>query len=522
MTRPCRRSDLPVKYRGELEGHSMPRKLREDLSSAEFKRVSDETTMLLQQHFAAIRNAKVFPGKKPSEIAKSLEEPLPVKPQDPVRIIREVRDKILPNSTQLGSPRYFGFVNGSGTMMSCFADEIAAAINPNTGIWKAAPAASEVERLVVRWLAEMIGYDTRCGGILESGGTMANVTAIATALHDKAGYDIVNEGLQSPQRTGKFVLYMSDHEGHSSVVKAAQLLGLGRNSVRRVKSRDDFTMDTGSLEEMINQDAQAGNRPFCVVGQVGSINVGVVDPLREIARVCNENDIWFHADGSVGAFGRIIPRKAHLFDGLELTDSVTLDPHKWLYVSYACGCVLVKDPEKLRKTFTLLSSYLRGILPTEYSGLDYLEYGPQMSRGFTALKLWMSIKQYGVEGYRKLLERNVELAEYFDGLVNASEEFEPMCKPVLQIYCFRYNPSRVRGPGLQIADLNRLNQMIVDETQLTGDAFMMTTSIRGNIAIRICITNHRTTRRDIDLTFATIRRVARRLAKDVIPSVQSL
>src|SRR5438445_211963 len=412
MTRPCRRSDLPVKYRGELEGHSMPRKLREDLSSAEFKRVSDETTRLLQEHFAAIRTAKVFPGKKPSEIAKSLEEPLPVKPQDPVKIIREVKDKLLPNSTQLGSPRYFGFVNGSGTMMSCFADEIAAAINPNAGIWKAAPAASEVERIVVRWLAEMIGYDTRCGGILESGGTMANVTAIATALHDKAGYDIVNEGLQSPQRTGKFVLYMSDHEGHSSVVKAAELLGLGRSSVR---------------------------------------------------------------------------------------------------------CVTVKDPDKLRKACTLLAASLRGILPTEYSRLDYLEYGPQMSRGFTALKLWMSIKQYGVEGYRRLLERNVELAEYFDRLVKASEEFEPMCKPVLQIYCFRYNPSRVRGPGLQTADLNRLNQMIVDETQLTGQAFVMTTSIRGNIAIRVCITNHRTTRRDIDITFATIRRVARRLAKDVIP-----
>jgi glutamate/tyrosine decarboxylase-like PLP-dependent enzyme len=357
----------------------------------------------------------------------------------------------------------------------------------------------------------MVGFDPNCGGILTSGGTMANVVALATALHDKAGYDIVNEGLQSPNRKGMFTLYMSDHEGHSSVVKAAQLLGLGRRSVRRVKSNEDFTMDVRSLDELVRKDADEGNIPFCAVGQVGSINVGVVDPLREISRVCSRHSLWFHADGACGAFGRIIPRKKELFDGLELADSVTLDPHKWLYISYECGGVLVKDPEKLRNSFTLLAPYLRGILPTDYTGQDYLEYGPQMSRGFRALKVWMTLKQYGVEKYAKLLERNVAQAEYLDRLVRASRDFEPLCKPVLQMYCFRYNPRA--GKHRDDAYLNKLNQRIVDETQLTGKAFLMTTSIRGKTAIRFSITNHRTTNADVKLTFETLSRIARKLSR---------
>ncbi len=489
----------------------MGRELDVDMRPAEFRAVANETTEMLVKFFSKTKSARVFPGKRPSDIQRLLSEPLPQKPQNPLEIIREIEKKIIPNSTLLGSPRYFGFVNGSGTMMSVFGDEIAAALNQNTGAWKPAPAATELERVVIRWFAEMIGFDPKTGGLLLSGGTMANVTALATALHEKAEYDIINEGLQSDKRKGKFLLYMSDHEGHSSIVKAAQLLGLGRNSVRRVESKEDFTMDVAALEEMVEKDAREGNRPFCVVGQVGSINVGIIDPLREMASVCNRHGLWFHADGACGAFGRIVPRKAHLFEGLELADSVTLDPHKWLYVSYECGCVLVKDSEKLRNSFTLLAPYLRGILPTQYSGLDYLEYGPQMSRGFRALKVWMSLKQYGVEGYRNLLERNIALAEYLDELVRKSEEFEALCKPVLQMYCFRFRPKR--GRALSENDLNNLNQRIVDATQLTGKAFLMTTSIRGKTALRLSITNHRTTKKDIDTTFQTLRSIGRRLSK---------
>jgi aromatic-L-amino-acid/L-tryptophan decarboxylase len=481
-----------------------------DLSPDEFRATSDETRDVLLDLFQNIRSARVFPGRKPAEIRALLSEPLPMKPQTPRSIIKEVKEKIIPNSTLVGSPRYFGFVMGSGTTMSVFGDAISAAINQNPGVWKAGPAATELERVVIRWFAEMTGYDKDAAGILTSGATMANVAGIAAGLRDKAAYDIASEGLQSEKRKGRFLLYMSDHEGHSSVVKAAQLLGLGRDSVRRVKSNEDFTMDVRSLEEMVNNDARQGNLPFCVVAQVGSINLGVVDPLKEIARVCSRRGLWFHADGACGAFGRIIPRKAKLFDGLELADSITLDPHKWLYVSYDCGCLLVKNPAKLRSTFTQHAAYLKGILPTEYTGLDYHELGPQMSRGFRALKVWMSLKQIGVERYRRLMERDVALVEHLDELVRRSDEFEPLCKPVLQMYSFRYVPRRRK---MTEKELDSLNQRIVDEAQLTGEAFLMSTSIRGKTALRLSITNHRTTESDVDRTFDLLRDLGRKLSR---------
>ena len=487
----------------------MPDELEVDLNRAEFRAVDREAERILLEFFEGIGKKPVFPGRKPSEIQRLLSEPLPRKPQPPLKILKEVERKIIPNSTLVGSPRYFGFVMGSGTSMSVFGDAMAAAINQNPGVWKASPAATELERIVVRWFAEMIGYDPGAAGILTSGATMANVTAMAAALQHMAGYDFANEGLQSDRRKGRFLVYMSDHEGHSSVVKAAQLLGLGRDAVRRVKSRDDFTMDVGGLEEAVEKDAREGDTPFCVVAQVGSINAGVVDPLREISRVCTTHKLWFHADGACGAFGRIIPRKANLFDGLELADSVSLDPHKWLFVSYECGCLLVRDPEKLRSAFTQHAAYLKGILPTEYTGLDYHEYGPQMSRGFMALKVWMSLKQIGVDRYSKLLENDVALVEYLDGLVRGSDEFEPLCKPVLQMYCFRFVPKSKR---LSEAELNSLNQRIVDEAQLTGKVFLMTTSIWGKTALRLSVTNHRTRKKDIDLTFDLLRSIGRRLS----------
>jgi aromatic-L-amino-acid/L-tryptophan decarboxylase len=481
-----------------------------DLTPAEFRAASKDTTEALLDLYRNVRSARVFPGKKPSELRALLSEPLPKKAQSPRRIIREVREKIIPNSTLVGSPRFFGFVMGSGTMMSVFGDAISAALNQNPGVWKAGPAATELERVVIRWFSEMVGYNRDAGGILTSGATMANVAGIAAGLHDKAGYDIASEGLQSDRRKGRFLLYMSDHEGHSSVVKAAQLLGLGKESVRRVRSNDDFTMDTGNLEDMVEADVRGGDHPFCVVAQVGSINVGAVDPLREIARICSRHNLWFHADGACGAFGRIIPRKAKLFDGLELADSITLDPHKWLYVSYDCGCLLVKDPAKLKSAFTQHAAYLKGILPTEYTGLDYHEYGPQMSRGFRALKVWMSLKQVGVERYRLLLERDVALVEHLDDLVRRSEEFEPLCKPVLQMYSFRYVPRR---PKLSEKELDSLNQRIVDEAQLTGEVFLMSTSIRGRTALRLSITNHRTTVEDIDRTFNLLGSLGRKISR---------
>lgn len=497
-----------------------------DLGSDEFRELGYRAVDMIADYFEGIRDYPVFPGKAQSEIETEFVEELPESGQDPAAILDEWTDRVLPNATHLGSPRYFGYVNGSGTMMSVLAEALAASVNMNAGGWKPAPAATEIERRTVRWVAQMIGYPTGCGGMFTGGGTMANLTAIVTGLRATVGRDTKARGHGTPTGRGRYTIYMSDHEGHSSIYRVAEVLGLGSEAVRLVQSRDDFTMDVDALEARLDRDAANGDIPFCVVAQVGSINVGAIDPLEPIARVCEERDLWFHADGACGAFGAILPEKRPQYAGLERADSVTLDPHKWLYIPYECGCVLVRDPDLLPRAFHMHAAYLEGIRRTPYEGLDFFEASPKMSRGFKALKLWMTLKHYGVEGYRTLLGQNVLCTEHLDARVRQADDFVALHEPNLNLYSFQYAPPDLRetgtGPGESQEAIDRyldeLNQRIADEIQLSGVAFVMTTSIHGRTVLRLSICSHRTTLEDIDRTFEALREIGRREDRRLRPS----
>jgi aromatic-L-amino-acid/L-tryptophan decarboxylase len=490
-----------------------------DLPPETFRQLGYRVVDMIADYYSSLRERPVFPGRTGKEVAESFNEPLPLVGQDPRAILEEWEQKILPNATHLGSPRYFGYVNGSGSMMAALAEALAASVNMNVGAWKPAPAATEIERQTISWLAELLAYPTSCGGLFTSGGTMANFTALLTALRDRAPYDTTRDGLQGNGRMGRFLIYMADHEGHVSIVRVADILNLGRNAIRLVPSGEDLTMDPGALAEMVQSDRARGDIPFCVVAQVGSINTGRIDPLPEIARVCAENNLWLHADGANGAFGRLLEGHESLYQGLELADSITVDPHKWLGIPYECGCVLVRDPEKLRRAFSMSAPYLRGTLPTEYTGLDYLEYGPQMSRGFRALKVWMALKHYGLSGYRRLLAQSVHCARHLDRLVRDSAEFEAIHEPQLFIYAFRYAPQRYRDAARLSAEslkrvnayLDRLNQQIADEIQASGIAFIMTSSVKGRTVLRMSICSHRTTPADIETVFSALCEIGRAL-----------
>lgn len=490
-----------------------------DLSPEAFRDLGYQVVDMIADYLATIRDVPVFPQTTAEDVAQVFDEPLPEDGQDPQAVVEAFTEQILPHTTHLGSPRYFGFVNGSGTHIGILAEAMAAALNMNTGGWKASPAATEVERRTLAWLAELIGYAPESGGLLTSGGTMANVTAIATALRTTARYDLMAHGLQDPQRTGSFRLYMSDHEGHVSIKRVADLLNLGRDAIRRVPSHADFTMDVAALERMIEADKARGDWPFCVVAQAGSINVGAIDPLDDIARVCREQGLWFHVDGACGAVGAMLPKKKALYRGMEKADSVTLDPHKWLYIPYECGAVLVRQSEKLRQAFSMAASYLQGTLPTERTGYQFFERGPQMSRGFRALKLWMTLKHYGAEGYRKLLRQNNRCAVHLDALVRAADDFEALHEPTLYIYSFRYAPPKYRARAAQSAEdraavdayLDVLNQRIADAIQASGFAFLMTTQIHGRTVLRLSICSHRTTPADIEAVFAKLRALGEEL-----------
>lgn len=477
----------------------------------EFRRLGYRVIDMIAGYYDALDDLPVFPARSSADIAVCFNEPLPQEGQPASAILDEWSEKVLPNSTHIGSPRYFGFVMGSGAMIATLAEALAAAVNTNAGGWKPAPAATEIERQTIAWLAELIGYPTTCGGLFTSGGTMANFTALLTALRNTAPYDTTTQGLQATERAGRFLIYMADHEGHVSITRVADMLNLGRHAVRRVPSRDDFTLAPAALEAMIAQDKAQGDIPFCVVAQVGSINTGAIDPLDAIADICARHGLWFHADGACGAVGRMLPDKAPQYSGLERADSVTLDPHKWLFMPYECGGVLVRNPEKLRRAFSMSAPYLQGTLPSEYTGLDYFEYGPQMSRGFRALKVWMTLKHYGVDGYRRLLAQGVRCAGRLDELVRASADFEAMHEPNLFIYSFRFVPRRLRTGAhsngsedneLAVnAYLDWLNQRIADAIQASGLAFVMTSTVRGHTVLRLSICSHRTTLGDIETVF---------------------
>lgn len=487
-----------------------------DMDIPEFKKLGYAVIDDIANYYSTIAEQRIISGSSSKEIEQVFKEDLPIEGQQAGEIIEEWNTRVLPHVTHLGSPRYFGFVNGSGNMISVLADALATSVNMNSGGWKAGPAATEIERKTIAWIAELINYPTTCGGLLVGGGTIANFSAILTALRNTADYNSTEEGLQSSNRKGNYTLYMSDHEGHISIVKAVDMQNLGRNCIRRVPGNEDLSMNTKALEKMIDEDRLAGFIPFCVVAQVGSINVGVIDPLEDIARICAERGLWFHADGACGAVGAMLPELKYLYKGLDKADSVTLDPHKWLYIPYECGCLLVKDPQKLKRTFSIAAPYLQGTLDTDYKGLDYFEYGPQMSRGFNALKLWMSIKHHGKEGYQKLLRQNISCAKHLHQLVLGSADFIPMHEPVLFIYSFRFFPAELRetaNPNIN-RYLDIMNQKITDAIMASGFAFIMTSKIRGHIVIRLSICSHRTRLEDIEEVYNYLEKIGAEIYKE--------
>lgn len=505
-----------------------------DLPTDDFRRLGHRTVDMIAEYFDQLPELPVFPPRGSAEVEAIFQEALPEVGQDADGILDEWTEKILPNLTHIGSPRYFGFVNGSGTMMAILAEALAASVNQNVGAWKPAPAATEIERRTVSWLAELIGYEPACGGLFVSGGTAANFTAMVTALrHAALDGDPSNaaQQLAQPSVRSRMRLYLSDHEGHVSLKRCAELLNLGPDAVRLVPSRADFTMDVVALESMLDADSSRGDLPFCVVGQAGSINIGAIDPLEEIARVCRERGLWFHVDGASGAVGAMLPEQRPLYRGMEQADSITLDPHKWLYIPYECGCVLVRDGEHLRRAFSMTAPYLRGAAPSRYTGLDYLEYGPQMSRGFLALKVWMTLKHYGASGYRTLLRQNLQCAEHLHRLVQASDDFQVLHKPTLFIYSFRYAPRRYRAyvarrpnHSARIEEhLDRINQQMADELQSSGLAFVMTSAINGRRVLRFSICSHRTRLDDIERVFGALSYLGDKLDRestfDLAPAV---
>jgi aromatic-L-amino-acid decarboxylase len=479
------------------------------LDGEEFVRVGHRAVEIAAAHLGGIAAGPVFQPMRPEERQALLDLPLPEEGIAPDAILDIFRHTILPHPMGNGHPRFFGWVNSPPAPLGALAELLAAALDPSCA--GGDHAAIYLERTVVRWIMELVGFPTEGSmGLLVSGGSMATLTALAAARQWAAGQDgrdVRADGVGAWADT--LVLYTTP-EAHSSIQKAVELLGLGARRIRHVPIDAAFRMDVSALRAAIAADRAAGLRPFCVVASAGTVGTGAIDPLDAIADVCAEQDLWLHVDGAYGAVGILDPAVAARYAGLARVHSLALDPHKWLSVPVECGCVLARDGALLRATFSLVPPYIQTEEGKGFGGLPwYSEYGFQQTRGFRALKLWMVMQHAGRAGLAAHVARHNALALHLARLIADAPDLELMAPVTLSIVCFRYVPDNLRGDD---ARLDELNKRIMQAVQAGGEAFITNAVLDGRFCLRACILHYATTEEDIAALVEIVRRTGSRCA----------
>ena len=463
----------------------------------------------------ALPRGPVTRNESPSEIRKALDltGPLPESGMEAGPLLSQTAQLLFAHSLFNAHPRFFGYITASPAPIGILGDFLAAALNPNVGAWTLSPAATEIESQTVRWIASFIGYPENCGGLLVSGGNMANFVCMLAARAAKAGWNVREHGV-SGDTGGKLRLYCSA-ETHTWIQKAADLSGLGTSSIRWIPTDKKLRMDVAALRRQIEADIAAGDSPSFVVGTAGSVSTGAIDPLREIGAVCKEFGMWFHVDGAYGGFAAALPDSSDDLRGLSQADSVAVDPHKWLYAPLEAGCALVRDSEALRAAFAYHPPYYH----FEEKATNYVDFGPQNSRGFRALKVWLALKQVGAGGYRKMIADDIRLSQVLAQLVNRNEELEFMTQD-LSITTFRYVPLGLKTSSEEehtARYLDKINCEILDRLQRGGEAFVSNAMIDSRYVLRACIVNFHTSMADVEALPEIVVRIGRAVDAELRP-----
>ncbi|GAC1705351.1 MAG: aspartate aminotransferase family protein [Flavisolibacter sp.] len=443
--------------------------------------------------------------KPPQEVKNSFDHPVPEHGKEIDSIYASFTKNILPYRKGSIHPRYFSWVEGTGTITGVLADMLSSAMNSNLGIGD--HSAIYVERQVINWCKQMVGFPLSSSGSVVSGGSIANITALVVARNACQEGVIKKQGLWAQEV--QLVMYCST-ETHNCLFKAAEIIGIGADYIRQIPVNEHYEINISLLEDQIKKDRESGFLPFCIVGNAGTVNTGAIDALELLADLCRKESIWFHVDGAIGALVNLVEEYQPRLKGMERADSIAFDLHKWLYINYEAGCVLIKDAHIHKNAFLQQSNYLlrheRGLSAGPES---FSNYGLELSRNFKSLKVWMSIQEHGINKYARLIKQNIAQAFYMQDKILTNLKLEMLTSVSLNIVCYRFNPGNLNSNRL-----NHINKEILMRMQEQGIAAPSYTILKNQYAIRLSITNHRTTKIDLDKVISATIEIGETIMKE--------
>ncbi|WP_395011966.1 pyridoxal phosphate-dependent decarboxylase family protein [Undibacterium sp.] len=474
-----------------------------DYSQQELQTILQKTTALVLDQYAKVDQQEGFHHFPQGEVASWFDEPLPLTGCDALDLLDLVKHRVLDTATGNLGPNMYAYVMAGGNQISTIADFLCSTINQNATKWHLGAAMTEIEKRVVKWTADMVGFTPEAGGVMVSGGSAATLTGLTVARNTfLRQYNVNKNGLFGLK---PFTVYCSS-ETHSSTDKSISLLGIGTNQLRRIATDADFKIDLAALKQQIEIDIAAGFTPFCIVGNAGTVNTGAIDDLTALSQIAKQYAMWFHVDGAYGGLVSSLSELKAKYAGMELADSIALDFHKWLYQPFEIGCTLVRNWDVLRESYFKQADYLDTSLEVKSDRLEFNEHYFQLSRNAKAFKVWMSLKTYGFNKIQAMMQKDLDLTRYLEQQLEAASDFELKTNSDLAIACFRYI-----GENLRPEQIIQINQDLIPALEADGRVFITGTKLRGEFALRACIINHRKSKASIDYLLEVIRDVAEKL-----------
>jgi aromatic-L-amino-acid/L-tryptophan decarboxylase len=463
-----------------------------ELTSEEMRSLGYSVVDQIVEHFETLASKPVMRVSPRVELEAELREPLPEESTPVDALLDQLRRVVWPNIGNVQHPRFFAFIPSPSNFVSVMADALAAGFNPFAGNWLEGSGPAQIELVTIDWLREMCGLPETAGGLFVSGGSMANLTALAAARQARLD-----------NRSDDGAIYFSD-QTHNSVEKALRVLGFAREQIRALPSDEDFRLPVESLRRAVAEDRADGKQPFLIIANAGTTNTGAVDPLNQLADLCERENLWLHVDGAYGAAACLSERGRKLLVGIERADSLSLDPHKWLFQPFEIGCVLARDARLLKKTFHTMTGILEDTKRAEEEEINYYDYGVQLTRGFRALKLWLSIKTFGAAAIREAINRGFEMAEFAESLLRQSDCWRIISPATFGIVTFIFV-----AEGCSESEISEIHRRMVEAMAEDGFAFANSTMLRGQTVMRLCTINPRTTEDDVRATIKQLEQFGR-------------